>query len=345
MDREGEIIINITFLVGNGFDLGCGLKSKYTDSYEEYVNMPSNSDAIARFKKNINSDYTTWSDFEMGMASYAKNFSTEEEFLDCFQDYSIFLNNYLEREQKRYFSEYYRLSSNKISEMHNQMKMSIMSFYEGTTHNTQYSIMQNIEEADSVQLSYINFNYTDLFEYFLSRVKNEIEFNQEICIKSKGASSNINGIHIHGRLSHDITLGVDNLEQITHLPYKLSYRGKCGFIKPFFNQEFDSYRVAKAKEYIHNSDIICILGMALGDSDLTWKNELVSWLEESNAHQLFYYDYEAMLKNNMLASDRIWLSINKRKKLCNCLGIDDNFFENQIYIPVGKLFYNLANFI
>lgn len=33
--------MNITFLIGNGFDLNCGLKSKYSDVYDQYCSTQS----------------------------------------------------------------------------------------------------------------------------------------------------------------------------------------------------------------------------------------------------------------------------------------------------------------
>ena len=42
---------SITFMIGNGFDLACGLKSRYTDTYEGYVSSDSSSPVIEKFKK------------------------------------------------------------------------------------------------------------------------------------------------------------------------------------------------------------------------------------------------------------------------------------------------------
>ena len=39
----------ITFLVGNGFDLACGLKTKYTDVYEKYCVTESSNENIKNF--------------------------------------------------------------------------------------------------------------------------------------------------------------------------------------------------------------------------------------------------------------------------------------------------------
>lgn len=47
--------MNITYLIGNGFDVNIGLKSSYADFYKSYVNNhPDNeADVVTRFKNKI----------------------------------------------------------------------------------------------------------------------------------------------------------------------------------------------------------------------------------------------------------------------------------------------------
>lgn len=73
---------NLVFLIGNGFDLNCGLKSKYKDAYQYYCNKTqNNSELIERFKNDLKANYENWSDFEEGMAYYASKLSDENELI------------------------------------------------------------------------------------------------------------------------------------------------------------------------------------------------------------------------------------------------------------------------
>lgn len=45
--------MNITYLIGNGFDLNLGLKTRYRDFYDYYVKQPSNDDLIKKFKNDL----------------------------------------------------------------------------------------------------------------------------------------------------------------------------------------------------------------------------------------------------------------------------------------------------
>ena len=99
--------MNVTFLIGNGFDLACGMKTSYPDVYEEYIKTSSPTIVIENFKQDLIKEKTqekwgNWSDFEMGMAKYARNFSNEKDFIECIADFKRFLRLHWVEEQKKF---------------------------------------------------------------------------------------------------------------------------------------------------------------------------------------------------------------------------------------------------
>ena len=52
---ERRYIMNITFLIGNGFDIKLGLKTRYTDFYPTYIdsNNHSKEESIKKFTELI----------------------------------------------------------------------------------------------------------------------------------------------------------------------------------------------------------------------------------------------------------------------------------------------------
>ena len=72
--------MNITFMIGNGFDLQLGLKTRYIDFYNYYI-AKNNNDMIA---KSINENYDLWSDLEVGLGEFTSTLSNNdiESFLD-----------------------------------------------------------------------------------------------------------------------------------------------------------------------------------------------------------------------------------------------------------------------
>ena len=50
-DTEASVM-NITFLIGNGFDIKLGLKTRYTDFYPIYINSNKNKEGLMANKNN-----------------------------------------------------------------------------------------------------------------------------------------------------------------------------------------------------------------------------------------------------------------------------------------------------
>ncbi len=279
----------VTFMIGNGFDLACGLKSSYKDSYEGYINSASSSDVIMRFKKAIEKDIETWADFEMKIAEYAKNFNSEAELVECISDYKTYLNNYLEKEQQNIIDlqEYNEKLNNAWI---NEIERSLKKFYSMLTPNAQRSISLSLTDNYPTQYQFISFNYTNILDVLLEELLRHCKEN------STNLLCKIPSIHIHGKLGVDVTLGVDNESQINNLPYSLSNRGKRRIIKTSFIEEYDTKRKEDALSYIESSNTICVFGLSLGESDITWRMALLDWLLRDNNHHVVYFNYSLATK-------------------------------------------------
>ena len=142
-------------------------------------------------------------------------------------------------------------------------------------------------------------------------------------------------LHPHGKGDEGIAVGIDNEIQIS---IKLSRKGKRAFVKPYFNQEYDSNRIDEAMETIKESDIICIFGLSLGESDQTWKEALSRWLEYDGNRRIVWYAYE-LRKINQNNKDEVLDEEERLKHIfLSKLGLDErfDFFEKQICVPIRK---------
>ena len=77
---------NITFIIGNGFDLRVGLATRYIDFYKVYCKIKDDDSGLIRhFKLDILQDekrvWKNWADFELGMGKRADMFDTSNDFL------------------------------------------------------------------------------------------------------------------------------------------------------------------------------------------------------------------------------------------------------------------------
>ena len=135
LDAQKEKKCNITFIIGNGFDLGLHMKTKYENIYQSYLEIDSDSDVIKKFKKELSSrkPYDKWSDFEMGMAEYAKKLLSEDELIECVRDFKSHMINHIQKENDKMLE--FIDDSSYASVLLQEFERSITTFYEGLTPN------------------------------------------------------------------------------------------------------------------------------------------------------------------------------------------------------------------
>ena len=156
--------MNITFLIGNGFDLNCGLKTSYRDVYKEYCSTQSDDKLIQRFKQQILEDEETWSDFEVAMSQKMGEFESETDFLRCLRDFKKFLEKYLLRQEKE-FDAIVSAGGKQLSDrVKQELGTSIDSFYKGITHDLTNRLGKQFFNA---KLSFVSFNYTAILDKIL----------------------------------------------------------------------------------------------------------------------------------------------------------------------------------
>ena len=327
---------NLVFLIGNGFDLNCGLKSRYVDAYKYYCSKTDNgSEIIKKFKKDLLDNHENWSDFEMGISKYAQNLSNENELIECIRDFRKSLKEYLTLEESKFY-DYVNKEEGLASKIADETRKSINTFYNGVSSN----ISRIIKQIDNI--AYITFNYTSILDNFI--------FFQHLAayevIKYKLGCVSDSVIHIHGSF-HNSTpvLGMDRMEQL-QVSYDLTTKGKRTVIKPVFNSDVDEIRIQSAKSAIANANYICVFGLSLGLSDLTWRETIVSWLNQSVFNQLFVYDYSAYEKIELDDDERLDAEQDLKSELFSEWGIEiSSPLWKQIHMPCGNRIFNYREVI
>ncbi len=319
------------FLIGNGFDVNCGMKTRYTDVYKGYVKEKSTNSILEKFKKTIESNLETWGDFEMAMAQYAQRLYSEEEFLECVRDFAQYMEKHLLEEQNAFKEKMNNMQI--FNEVLNEVENSLGSFYSGISHRVD-GTMKKRNATYLGNIEAISFNYTEIFDMLI---------NQYLEISTPLKQKEV--VHIHGILQDDPVFGVDNIEQIK-ASYSLTKKGKRGFIKPVFNTEYDPERVQQARILINNASTICTYGISLGESDLSWRNALIEWLGKNKSNHLFIYQYSLSTVEYRTSSEKMDREDDEKERLLLKWGIDnmENIFD-QIHIPCGKNIFNIENVI
>ena len=315
------------FLIGNGFDLSCGMKTRYIDVYNSYCKpLESDTEIIRKFKKDISSDYKNWSDFEEGMAEYAKTLASEDEFVECIKNFRNYLQKYLKQEEN-VFKESVSNNEELKTALIDEMRKSIFEYYSNMTPRIS-NIVKDLDYRYGSKINFISFNYTSAFDKLMN-----------LALETKSV------FHIHGQLDNYMIMGMDNEEQIA-VDYTLSQRGKQAFIKPFFNDEIDPNNIKIAKENIELANIICAYGLSLGDSDLTWRKTILNSLASYKDHHLFLFDYQLSCEQPALDNDRLDSEYLRRNAILKSWGIQNTeSLVNKIHIPCGHKIFNIKEIL
>ncbi len=313
------------FMIGNGFDINCGMKTRYMDFYDVYTkqNTDLDSEVIKKFKKDISEDYGNWGDFEVAMGKYAAQFDNREDFIECIEDFSVCLKEYLRKEEKTFFK---RVDKPDIfSAAIDEVRRSILKFGEHGTKNVSEK-MKDRNAYNVNLLSVVSFNYTSVLD---------------ILVHKAFPNASIPLRHVHGDIN-SLTLGCDNDEQIKSKFAITDDLRRC-FIKPFFNKEYDEERIFWTEQAIADANTICVYGMSLGASDCSWLYLLVGWLNQNENHHLFLYDYNKSKRTYKTLPSKMNDEEKAKKEQLKLWGVDNANEDilSRFHIVCGTNIFNI----
>ena len=164
--------MNITFLVGNGFDIASGIDTSYGAFYKWYCDQASEKEHINKFRKEIKEDIKkggkNWADFELGLGQYTKHFTVENanEFLECYEDAHEMIIKFLEAEKSKFDLD--RITEEDFA----SFKNGIINFYQDLNPqeiNTFNSILEADRGVNTI-INFLSFNYTNTLNYIINEL-------------------------------------------------------------------------------------------------------------------------------------------------------------------------------
>ena len=283
--------MKITFLIGNGFDVGLGLKSKFKDFFPTYVKWSEHKhEKIKQLSLKIGEDFETWADFELQMGQYTTEFEPSEMriIVDQFRDFETEFMRYLEREQNKLSFE----DKNAICQM---VVSGLKNFYkiENLQPESSAAITNLLTKrrGEDRQFNFVSFNYTSLLESCLNTITDGIIESRKVGgTNPKDTIGKI--VHVHGTRNNSPIMGVCDASQIANRELANNDRFLQYFVKPRINTMHRTRQDADASALISQSDIICIYGMALGATDKNWWKKILSWLNSGADHHLVIFDFD-----------------------------------------------------
>ena len=323
--------MHITYLIGNGFDLACGLNTKYVDAYEIYCKTLSENDNIKEFKENILEDnYKNWTDFEMALPGFGEKLGDFKKFSECINDFTLFLGDYLKAEEAKINTDSHK------DQLSNHMEQYIYRFYNYCLQKSREKLKSLIEiSSENVTYHFITYNYTDILEKCLATLRNKVG-------KSSGSSCIYqykDPIHIHGSLEEGILLGLDNEELYKCIPCPNMGSLKNLIDKVYINSRYSTI-TNQALEVLKQSRVIVLFGWSMGDSDSFWVANLKKLFSSSGNLQLVYVPYYAEPLNRRLRHELLDREDEQKEFIKNKLSIPESNMD-RVHIITDPAYMNL----
>lgn len=274
--------MNITFLVGNGFDLNLKLNTRYSDFYKYYIK----NDPKDLLSKSIKEDYEMWSDLEVGLGEFLKDIDESQikEFLDSKSTLERMLSEYLTSENNRGHIK----DEKALAEEFKKKVLNFFSDFNAIDKDHYHQVMS----ATRTQINYnfITFNYTSVLDMIVSAAqKNCKPFGNHSAGNTGYNDAVILPHHIHGKLTEDLILGLDNTEQILNDKLKTNPKLTNYIVKSVVNTALGEKKIEKAKEIIDKSKYVCLFGLSIGDTDGMWWSYIIEWLKREKDNRLVLF--------------------------------------------------------
>ena len=94
--------MNIVYLIGNGFDVAQGLRTRYPDFYESYKHSVPVNEVEHKIIEAIDEHQEDWSDMERELGRFTSQIDNAEGFIDAYESLSDKLKEYLRVQESQY---------------------------------------------------------------------------------------------------------------------------------------------------------------------------------------------------------------------------------------------------
>lgn len=270
--------MEVVFIIGNGFDINLGMKTRYSDFLTYYQSVKSSSEAVNNLKKEISKDFYNWSDLELALGRYTEKNQTFAEFEEAFEDIGEELAKYLQKEEDDF--DFDRVDKQKLF---NYLANPVILL--PPEEKRELDIFKSNKVHSNIHVNIITFNYTQSLEHIIKK-------EQEILIIGKIMQYFIileSIEHIHGYVDKRMIMGVNDTTQVSNSLFHKNQNFLEAFVKEHCNQA-NKYQVdTLCSAKISKANLICIFGSSLGDTDNMWWELIGDKIREHNCYLIIFY--------------------------------------------------------
>ncbi|MBJ6117649.1 bacteriophage abortive infection AbiH family protein [Pontibacter sp. BT310] len=326
--------MQILFLLGNGFDLNLGMKTRYKDFYCHYLSVESKKEYVNKFKKHLSENLDNWSDLELSLGEYTQNIKTLEEFDDVFEDIAEKLADFLlEQENNFDFSKILKEELHKCLIYPEQYLLN--------SDRNQLSEYKDRWSKNRWYVHIITFNYTRTLE----RILGEEISNIKIGTHHDLAHVSLQGIdHLHGFVDERMIMGVNDKSQVKNVQFHENPDVLEAIIKIQCNKAQKHNVDDACIKRITTANLICIFGSSIGETDNYWWELIGNQLLVRDCHLIIFYKCEDISPRFAYKKAR------KEREIKNIFlsktKLDENekkLVESKIFVGINTNLFKLNN--
>lgn len=340
--------MNVTWILGNGFDVALGLKTKYRTFVDKVYLNPDREDSLRdKLVKRVGDDRTLsdgshWSDLETLLGRASSYYEGEVNlFNDTFEEMQDGFIEYVHAQELR-------LPEDLTKEAIGEFRDSICRFFTKFVQNDRrrFPISEGIPEH--IRYRFISLNYTTALDRLLAATKRSYSPIYARRVGGSVFNETVEDVlHLHGSITDGnqeaIVFGVSEASQIACKAYADS-PGFCElWVKSNKNDTiYGNDKNALLKKIVTESNVLCIYGCSLGETDkYIWREVGQKLLSD---RQTFLVLFVHRMPDRLSGKSSTYQ--HKRDealaRFAQAAGIDEDDFENVqkriVLLPSEKLF-------
>lgn len=337
--------MNITYIIGNGFDINLGMKTRYVDFYKWYVDRirENTPDVVRLFRSEIydfikenrkkEGESINWSDMELALGQYTDKVP-RDQFETLLLDIEDNLKAYLRIEYNKFHKEDYD-----VEKFKSQLADPITDHFVVSRRRTIQTFQDRLMSGIDIRI--ISFNYTHTIEDLLGFQGKQTWENK------KGQTIELKKIkHIHHSLTDEsILVGVNDVQQISNELYHEDSNICDIFMKPSANRILGSYVDWECESIIEDTDIFVLYGTSVGETDRYWWNMIAKRLlqSENTARMIwFVHDPKRMKHANLLYKNAGRDVIPHFGKVAGIQNIHSDNLEKRIFVTLSNKMFSFS---
>ena len=347
---EVYLRLNITYLIGNGFDRNMGLSTSFSDFLEEFLKKAEGDDLeIEKFKEDIRKreiedrkekrDTTLWSNAELAFGEYTDDVAKEpggtaERFSRRHPYFCRQLAEYLQKQEARVSME----------GREKAFIQALLGFETGLSSVQRQAVKDAMNRiGGGYVINVLDFNYTEPVDVLIRSIRSGKAVLGRRQYNGREMSNEIRmPVHVHGTTRRHMVLGVAGDSQIKNLELfaDASPIYKQSLIKQQTNALYEERTDELGRDIIKNSDIIYIYGMSLGDTDEMWWRRIVQAMRNQSHLHVFIYGY-GLPQDELLMTDRKIQEENLKDRLLSFSEGDGSALKPRIHVVSHNIFSEL----